>query len=115
MDIGRIISNIATFLKENWVVIIGVGVATFLVGSVKMFLVNIAYRGIAREIEEHRKTSLRMSPVSIEKLKEIVGSQHQMLSWMLSGRYILAECFERLKDEGLIVWSDELKAYCFSK
>ena len=87
MDIGRIISNIGIFLKENGAIIIGVGVATFVVGSVKMLLVNIAYRGIAREIEEHRKTLLRMSPVSMEKLKEIVRSQHQILSWMLSRRY----------------------------
>ncbi len=115
MDLGRIISNIWTFMKENWAIIIGVGVATFLVGSVKMLLVNIAYRGIAREIEEHRKTLLGMSPVSIEKLKEMVRAQDQILSWILSRRYILAECFDRLKGEGLIFWNDELKTYCISK
>ena len=115
MDIGRIISNLSTFLKENWAIILEVGLATFLVGIIKILFVNIAYREIAREIEEHRRTLVGMSPVSIEKLKEMIGAQPQILSWLLSRRYILAECFDRLKDEGLIFWSDELKTYCISK
>lgn len=56
-----------------------------------------------------------MSPVSIERLKEMVEAQDHILSWLMSRRYILAECFNRLKEEGLIVWSEELKTYCISK
>jgi len=114
MDFERTIFSIWTFLKKNWAILIGVGAATFLVGSVKMLLVNIAYALIVREIEERRKTSLGISPVSIERLKEMVEAQHQILSWILSLKYILAECFDSLKDEGIIFWSDELKTYCYS-
>jgi hypothetical protein len=114
MDLGKTIFSLWTFLKENWVIVVGVGAATFLVRSVSMILVNIAYARIVRQIKDRGKTSLGMSPVSIDRLKEMVEHQHDMLAWILSRKYVLAECFARLKDEGVIFWSDELKTYCFS-
>ena len=113
MDFGKIIFSIWTFLKENWVILIAVGAATVLVRSVTMFLVNIACGRIVREIEERGKTSSGVSPASIERLKEMLKQQHHTLSWILSRKYILEECFDRLKDEGIIFWSDELKTYCY--
>ena len=89
--------------------------ATALVKAVTILLVNTSYRRIVIGIEDHKKTLVGKSPVSIERLKEMVESQDHRLSWMLSRRYILAECFERLKEEGLIVWSEELKTYCITK
>lgn len=115
MDFGRIITSIWTYLKEDWLIIIGVAFATALVKGVTMLLVKTSYRRIAGEIGGRRKTLVGVSPVSIEGLKEMVGAQDHILSWILSRRYILAECFDRLKEEGLIVWSEELKTYCITK
>jgi hypothetical protein len=115
VNFGRIISSIWTYLKEDWLIIIGVAFASASVKSVTMLLVKTSYRRIAGEIEGRRKTLVSRSPVSIEGLKEMVGGQDHILSWILSRRYILAECLEKLKEEGLIVWSEELKTYCISK
>jgi hypothetical protein len=114
MDLEKTILNLWTFLKENWVILMGVAAATFLVRGVSMFLVGIAYARIVSGIEERGKSSMGLSTVSIERLRDMVEQQHHILSWILSRKYILTECFDRLKHEGLIVWSDELKTYCFS-
>ncbi len=111
MDLEKTVISIWTFLEENWVILAAVVAATVLVRAVTMFLVNIACTRIVGEIEERGKTPSGMSPASIESLKEMLKQEHRTLSWILSRKYILEECFDRLKDEGIIFWSDELKTY----
>jgi hypothetical protein len=102
-----------SFLRANWGVMTGVAIATFLVGAFRIMLVNLAYRGIVADIQSRGRSPLNLCPVSVEDLKETVERQHQELAWILSRHLILAECFEKLKDDGLIVWSNELKSYCY--